>query len=349
MVNVKNAVEDIVIKEARLQREALRADVKQRIQLHEVAAYALNRLPTLYAATQNGWLEQCSRSRNELDLEIANAVRRGIHILQIGDPLHDTTPLPETEFNCNAKSLIKLREVLSKPNMRWSDVPPKVEAEIAKKGREETTISESTVLQEEKEEENRDLISLSRRTAIYNIKAYLQRSKLRTDSSKNLQESDWATQVKDLDRVKIELEELESHILKAQFGFSNVLEKIVLLVVQHSTQNLAPEMQSHINLSGIVAYTLNRLPAMYATSDRGYKYLRQRAQTDLSNEITTKLREGFLKVVSAPRPLLKPLPFEKFDREFDEALLEIRRILKRQDITCENVVEVIESELELQE
>ncbi len=55
MSSLKNALEEIVVVEVREQLKHLNQSVRENINLSDVTALALNRLPTLYASTSRGW------------------------------------------------------------------------------------------------------------------------------------------------------------------------------------------------------------------------------------------------------------------------------------------------------
>lgn len=340
MSGFKNVIEDIVVKIAQDQINFLRADLKQQINLSEVAAYALNRLPPLYVTTQYGWVHQHNRALDELSLDISNHVRRAIQALQIGDPLHDHTPLPEDELSSKARSLVMLRKILEIENLRWRDLPNAVFTATQSKKQEEPVIYDETILQEKIKH-----LSVGKRNAVMGVKGYLHRSKQRSEKL-NIHKLSWAEMVKASDGLSIEDEELDSYVLKARLGYSNVLEKLVVLVAQHLMRDVPPAISSQIDMSEIVAFALNRLPPMYVTSDRGYRLSMQRAQSELTKEITVQVRQAILKVGRSPKRMMPPLPLKKFEQEHEEALAELRQILQRPDITSQNVVEIVEAALE---
>jgi hypothetical protein len=342
MSGFKNVIEDVVVKNATAQLDGLRADIKQQVNLSEVAAFALNRLPPLYVTTDVGWAHQYNRALNDLEEEIFNNVRRAIQVLQMGDPLHDHTPLPEDELFGKARSLVKLGEILERENLRWRDVPNAVLAAMqagAQAEEEDPVIYDETALQESTKH-----LSRGKRSAVIDIKGYLQRSKRRMDLIK-LRDASWTDAIKAVDNEALEYQELSSYILKAQLGFSNVLEKLVVIVAQHLMRDVPQAVSSQIAMTEVSAYALNRLPPMYATSDRGYKLLRQRAQVDLTKEITAQVRQAILKVGRSPKHAKTPLPLAKFEEEYDLALDELKQILNCPDLASQNIVEIVKANL----
>ena len=66
-------------------------------------------------------------------------------------------------------------------------------------------------------------------------------------------------------------------------AFTNVLEEIVFRELQLQIEELRPELQEQINISEVVAYTLNRLPPLFATSIVGYKRQHDYALNELNS------------------------------------------------------------------
>lgn len=87
-----NVMEDLVAEEVRSQLAQLSPRLSQYIKRSEVETYALNRLPTLYASSREGWLHQQKRARLELHGQIKTAVRQALMAIQ-RDPLRSSTPL----------------------------------------------------------------------------------------------------------------------------------------------------------------------------------------------------------------------------------------------------------------
>ncbi|MEB3278896.1 MAG: late competence development ComFB family protein [Lyngbya sp.] len=87
-----NIMEDLVAEEVRSQMALLSPRLTQYIQRIEVETFALNRLPTLYASSREGWLHQQKRARDEYQVKIKTAVRQALAAVQ-RDPLRSSTPL----------------------------------------------------------------------------------------------------------------------------------------------------------------------------------------------------------------------------------------------------------------
>lgn len=93
-----NVMEDLVAEEVRGQLASLSPRLTQYIKRFEVETYALNRLPTLYASSREGWMHQQKRARKEFQGVIKTAVRQAIAAVQ-RDLLRSSTPLFQDEEN----------------------------------------------------------------------------------------------------------------------------------------------------------------------------------------------------------------------------------------------------------
>ncbi|MFM1842269.1 MAG: hypothetical protein RLZZ490_1005, partial [Cyanobacteriota bacterium] len=83
--------------------------------------------------------------------------------------------------------------------------------------------------------------------------------------------------------------------------FINVMEEMVVteVVAQVSKYRNPPDDQ--LDISDIAAYALNRLPPLYATSEEGANYQRQRAQEELSFLIRQQVTEGVNRYLDRPQ------------------------------------------------
>lgn len=88
----RNAIEPLVAQELEQQLQLLSPQIVKYINPAQVMVYALNRLPALYASSEEGWRRQQLRAKQQLKHQIATAVRQGLAAVQ-KDPLKVSTPL----------------------------------------------------------------------------------------------------------------------------------------------------------------------------------------------------------------------------------------------------------------
>ncbi|MEY2858805.1 MAG: hypothetical protein RLZZ74_3118, partial [Cyanobacteriota bacterium] len=94
----------------------------------EVATYALNRLPALYASSQQGFNKQKLKGRSEHSVKITQEVRKGFAAIQ-QDLLRNSTPLQaenESEVDKSIKeakaALQELADYLPEKDLTWKNV-----------------------------------------------------------------------------------------------------------------------------------------------------------------------------------------------------------------------------------
>jgi hypothetical protein len=142
--------------------------------------------------------------------------------------------------------------------------------------------------------------------------------------------------------ISTDIKDFESYMSGTGYRYSNILESLVTAIVERRVQRLDETIQQKINIDDVAAYVLNRLPPMYATSRRGLQNLRQRVKSEMTNQIMSIVKEALVKVIQAPERALSPLPFEKFNLELEDTLVQLRELLKRDDITWRNIAEIVE-------
>jgi hypothetical protein len=92
MTSLKNVLEEIVVLEVQEQLTHLSPTAREAINLSEVTAFALNRLPVLYASTSRGWLQQRKRAHGELQHQIVSSVQQALLGVK-RDPLRKLTKI----------------------------------------------------------------------------------------------------------------------------------------------------------------------------------------------------------------------------------------------------------------
>ena len=320
MSSCRNTLEELVIEEAEAQYKRLGADVQKRVDLSEVIAYTLNRLPPMYATTQRGWSQQRKKASQELGAAISKTVRNGFLSTQ-SDALRQTDPIPAHELISQARSLFKLRKLFNKDHLKWKDIPEVVQNALA---------SGSYQL-------GSGYISAEQRTSLL-ARSYA----LRRRSTTELFNTNAPKSSTNQKEISTDGKDFESYMSGTTYRYSNILESLVSAIVDRRVQRLDEAFQQKINIDDVTAYVLNRLPPMYATSRRGLQNLSQKVKSEMTNQIITIVKEALSKVVKAPERELAPLPFEKFNLELEDTLKELRQVLKRDDLTWRNVAEVVE-------
>jgi len=128
----------------------------------------------------------------------------------------------------------------------------------------------------------------------------------------------------------------------------NLIEFYVMQEVDQHFHHLPEATRDFVSKSDILAYALNRLPAMYATTRRGY--LRQTSEIKIlfADKISQVVQQGIAAVQSDPFRFSKPLD-KRTDVGAERALEQLRSVLGDRSITWENVAEVVHNRLQQQE
>ena len=124
----RNVMEMLVAHETERQIVRLPSNIKKFINPIEVATYALNRLPALYASSQQGFNKQKLKGRSEHSVKITQEVRKGLAAVQ-QDLLRSSTPLlleNESEIDKSIKeakaALQELADYLPEKDLTWKNV-----------------------------------------------------------------------------------------------------------------------------------------------------------------------------------------------------------------------------------
>ncbi|MEO0985560.1 MAG: late competence development ComFB family protein [Cyanobacteria bacterium J06639_14] len=103
--------------------------------------------------------------------------------------------------------------------------------------------------------------------------------------------------------------------------YINVMEAMVTEEVNQQLRQLPDRVVKYIRRSEVETFALNRLPALYASSEKGFNHQRDRALQELKPQIAKAVRQAFAAVQVDPIRLSEPLKIAG-DSEEAEAVLE---------------------------
>lgn len=96
--------------------------------------------------------------------------------------------------------------------------------------------------------------------------------------------------------------------------------------VERQLRHLPPKLVEYINPAQVIAYALNRLPALYATSEQGWHRQQQRAKEQFGEQLIVAVRQGLAAVqrdpLRAATPLKLPLSIERMTPQSSVALID---------------------------
>jgi Late competence development protein ComFB len=82
--------------------------------------------------------------------------------------------------------------------------------------------------------------------------------------------------------------------------FINVMEELVLTEAIARIAEIEATSESSLDVGDIAAYALNRLPPLYATTEEGASYQRQRAKTELQKLISEQVGAAIGRYLDRP-------------------------------------------------
>lgn len=142
----RNVMESLVTQE--IERQIIRypTNISRYINRVEVATYALNRLPPLYASSQEGFNRQKLRGRKEFSGEITKVVRQALAAVQ-KDLLRSSTPLiaeEDRELEDAKNALKELADFLPHREFSWENLVKTIKPVLIQMSRQKECIAEST-------------------------------------------------------------------------------------------------------------------------------------------------------------------------------------------------------------
>ena len=127
----------------------------------------------------------------------------------------------------------------------------------------------------------------------------------------------------------------------------NVMELLVSDEIDRQIVRLPNNIRKFINTIEVATYALNRLPALYASSQQGFNKQKLKGRSQYSVKITQEVRKGFAAVqqdlLRSSTPLLaeNEEEIEKSIAEAKAALKELADYLPEKDLTWKNIVKLV--------
>ena len=125
--------------------------------------------------------------------------------------------------------------------------------------------------------------------------------------------------------------------------YKNVMELLVEEEVGQQFKALPPRVSTYINQVEWVAYALNQLPPLYATSEKGLHHQVQRGKAKHGSEI----KQAVVRALAAIRrdPLRSSIPLESPYAPFREVLLRLRALLRNDRLEWDSIPVAVEQAL----
>ena len=127
----------------------------------------------------------------------------------------------------------------------------------------------------------------------------------------------------------------------------NVMEVLVSEEIEKQIVRLPNNIQKFVNPIEVAAYALNRLPALYASSQQGYNKQKLKGRSEYSVQITQEVRKGLAAVQqdllrsSTPLTAEKEQDLDRVIKEAQDALKELAEYLPEKDLSWKNIVKLV--------
>lgn len=128
--------------------------------------------------------------------------------------------------------------------------------------------------------------------------------------------------------------------------YRNAMEPLVVQEVRRQMSQLAPGAVRNVNPADVVAYALNFLPALYATTEDGWSWQQTRAKRDLKGQISEAVSQGLMVVHQSPQRSEARL-YSAEDSLFDaqKSLKEIALLLGQPQLNWSSLVPMVKQAL----
>ncbi len=116
-------------------------------------------------------------------------------------------------------------------------------------------------------------------------------------------------------------------------AYSNIMELLVEERVQQQVSALPQPIVSGVNSKDLVAYALNRLPPLYATSQEGMAYQMKRARVEYATQIDRTVDCAIAAIQQEPQRQRTPLEMPQISTAHQQLLQQLRSLLQHETVT----------------
>lgn len=127
-------------------------------------------------------------------------------------------------------------------------------------------------------------------------------------------------------------------------AYMNVMELLVSEEVEKQVKTMQPRMLKYLKRVEVETYALNRLPSLYASSEKGWQLQYEKAKRELHNQIKSAVRQAFAAVQVDPIRASEPLHNQQDDAA-SVALSALRDLLKQPDLNWDGAINRLRSVL----
>lgn len=121
--------------------------------------------------------------------------------------------------------------------------------------------------------------------------------------------------------------------------YINVMETLVAEEVSRQLSSLPERVSKYVKRIEVETFALNRLPALYASSEKGLQHQYDRALHEYKPQIVSAVRQAFAAVQVDPIRLSQPL---KLNQEEEAVLQALRELWRQPELTWKSALREIQ-------
>jgi hypothetical protein len=129
--------------------------------------------------------------------------------------------------------------------------------------------------------------------------------------------------------------------IKHMSSYQNAMELLVEEEVKQQVKALPKRVAAYINQVELVAYALNQLPSLYATSEKGLEYQIQRGKAKFDAQIKQAVRQAIAAVGRDPIRACVPLQPPQQTASLRDILHQLRVLLKNDKVEWETLPKAV--------
>ncbi|MEL7350779.1 MAG: late competence development ComFB family protein [Cyanobacteria bacterium P01_A01_bin.116] len=120
-------------------------------------------------------------------------------------------------------------------------------------------------------------------------------------------------------------------------AYTNVMERLVAEEVERQKAKLPPKLREYIKTVEVETFALNRLPALYASSEKGWQMQYEKAGKTHGEAVSKAVRQGVAAVQVDPLRASQPLSVRQND-ESEAILTSFRKMLNQPELTWDDIL-----------
>lgn len=120
-------------------------------------------------------------------------------------------------------------------------------------------------------------------------------------------------------------------------SYMNVMELLVTEEVEKQLKAMHPRLLKYVKRVEVETYALNRLPSLYASSEKGWQLQYEKAKRELHNQIKSAVRQALAAVQVDPIRSSEPLRGQD-NEAANLALNALREILRQPDLNWDGAI-----------